>query len=692
MTATLSAIASAIISATGLVNIDNGLIRREIDITDKHIVTSSYVLSENGTIFARGGREFSFILDGRSYDGFSEWEDIKAVTTGDSTSISMKLHGKNLSVEILYCTHPGFPGISKHITFRNTGRHRDLCLEAVDIESLLSSLSPIESWVMRQYARYKALGTYIGNWDDPLIVVHDNSKDMGIAIGNEALGVLKRTAVFEDGKSICAGLTRPGDTYPFRRWLHPGEEWTSPDVFTVLYENCRDPYHIVNTSVADYVRKHSGVRIERIEHKPMCVYNTWTPFGRNIDEKMIYELADAAAECGIEEFVIDDGWSINLDFNPERPEYLGDWVVDTAKFPNGLKPVFNHIKSLGMKPGLWISLATADKSSRVFREHQDWFVKDRDGRPTDLHNEDSHSSTACFGTDWYDYMKEKILFLNREYGLAYVKLDLAILVSAYVWDTARTGCYAKDHPLHKDRQESFDVTYRRCMQLFDELHSEAPDLFIDCTFETAGKFQLMDYGIAMHAEGNWLSNVGQSAPVGSLRVRNLAWGRTPALPPTSLVIGNLPMDDERFDLNIKSLAGTLPILLGDPRLLSKEQRREFRSWADWLRKMEEKHSYMSFRQDLPGFGEPQEGCWDGWARINTDSKSGGIAGVFRQGAKEESRTVVIPGLAPDRTYIVKKGCKGETVISASGQELADKGFTVTLPREYDGELFEITLQ
>jgi hypothetical protein len=35
---------------------------------------------------------------------------------------------------------------------------------------------------------------------------------------------------------------------------------------------------------------------------------------------------------------------------------------------------------------------------------------------------------------------------------------------------------------------------------------EIPDLFIDCTFEAAGRLQLMDYAIAKHADGNWLSN------------------------------------------------------------------------------------------------------------------------------------------------------------------------------------------
>jgi|GEM_PF-3095071 alpha-galactosidase len=37
---------------------------------------------------------------------------------------------------------------------------------------------------------------------------------------------------------------------------------------------------------------------------------------------------------------------------------------------------------------------------------------------------------------------------------------------------------------------------------------------------------------------------------------------------------------------------------------------------------------MSYRQDLANFGEPMEGHWDGYQRINFDTKSGGIIGVL----------------------------------------------------------------
>ena len=294
------------------------------------------------------------------------------------------------------------------------------------------------------------------------------------------------------------------------------------------------------------------------------------------------------------------------------------------------------------------------------------------------------------GTDWYDYIRDVILHFVNDYGLAYLKLDLAIVTSAYVFDDEHTGCYATDHPFHRDHEESYDVIYSRAMSLFDELHEKAPDLYIDCTFETAGKIQLMDYGIAKHADGNWLSNVNGWSSNANLRVRNLAWGRSPALPATSLVIGNLMMDREDHILALKSLAGTLPIMLGDPRELSDEERKEFRSWTDWLKNLEEQHHFMSFRQDLPGFGEPAVGFWDGFARVNVDTKSGGIVGVFRENAAESSRTVTVRDLDPESKYDIYQGPGRKKVATLTGKELEEKGFVVHLEKRKDGELFEIT--
>lgn len=359
-----------------------------------------------------------------------------------------------------------------------------------------------------------------------------------------------------------------------------------------------------------------------------------------------------------------------------------------------MKPTFDYIKSIGMKPGLWISIGSATPDAKVYKEHPEWAVKSKDGKPGNLHQGSANKDfvTFCFGTDWVDYIKNKVLSLVKDYGLAYAKLDFAIVTSAYVNDDAISGCYATDHPFHKDHNESFIVIYERLLKLFDGLHAKAPDLFIDCTFETAGKLQLMDYAIAQHAEGNWLSNVEQPYPTGPLRVRHLAWWRSPALPSSSLVIGNLQMNEETFEFSLKSLIGSLPIVLGDPRKIPAEKRAVIKKWSVWMQEMQKKYDYMSYRKDLPGFGEPTEGMWDGWMRLNTETMAGGIIGVFRQGAPDEKRTVVLKDLLPDRIYSVRLAPDGKEIISAKGIILMEKGFEVILSDKYDGNIYEVGMK
>ena len=690
--------------------IGNGSVMRKINFSPSGEISSvSYrlVAGKSGIEFiAPRSHEFSIVVNDKLYTGLNSWKVAGIEKTDDSTGgsgASVRLlplnSGSAFEVKLTYLLYPGLPAVRKQLTVINTGND-PLKVEEIDVEALrLARMVPHNSWIYRQYARYKHLGPYVGDCNDPLIIVHHQDSRRGIAIGNEAIGVIKRTACFEDGRSITAGFTHRNQEFPFRKWVEKGQQFTTPFVFTLLYDGHDDPSWALNVTVPDLVRRHLGIRVNELKKKPMFVYNTWYPFYHNINDSLVYSLIKAAAECGAEEFIIDDGWQTNLNAKSEKDRLLyGDWAINERKFPDGLRPVFDSVKMMGMRPGMWISLAAAQPGSEPFTAHPEWFVRDAKGRLTNLHEEinygmnlETQPYTACMGTDWKDYIKEKILFCVKEYGLAYAKLDFAVVCSAYQFNQELTGCHATDHPYHKDREESYYILYQRVMELFDELHAEAPDLFIDCTFETAGKLQLMDYGIARYAEGNWLSNVQHPTPLGPLRVRNLAWGRTPALPATSLVIGNLALDHPLRLFCFQSLAGTLPIMLGDPRQLKPAERKEMKDWSDWLRSVEQRHGYSEYRQDLPGYGEPAEGFWDGFARINTETQSGGLVGIFRQGTAEKSRTITLPYLNASTLYAIRQAPNGKVVAKMTGADLEQKGFQVTLKEPYQGMLYEIVM-
>ena len=685
-----------------VLELNNGSVSREIRISEGVFFSSRLSMTDTERNYIRESREFAFTVNGKPADGHSGWELLGSEEISDDRSgrgIKVVLAGKDgldgLQLEVNYMLYPELPLVRKWIGFENTGSE-DLMVESVNVEDLATDLSHVHTVVLHNYARMKHIGRYTGNWHDPVVVLHHQSDRMGMAVGNEAPGILKRTTYHTADNNIEAGLTHPGQDFPFRKWLGPGESWESPRTFICLYRDTDDGFAVVDGPVNDFVRKHMVPQIVQREDKPVFVYNTWNPFRTFVSDSLVRDVARAAAECGIKEFIIDDGWQVNSGSETSPDAWgnnYGDWNVDEEKFPGGFDPTFQYIRSLGMKPGIWMSIGSATEDAAVYLEHPEWFVKNMNGEPGNIHSVyDADFHTSCFGTGWVEHIRDLIIHMSKEYGLAYTKLDFAIAASAYVNDPAISGCYATEHPYHRDHQESYIVIYERLLALFDQLHMACPDLFIDCTFETAGKLQLMDYAIANHADGNWLSNFEEPSPTGPLRIRQMAWWRSPALPASSLVIGNTPMDDPGFEFALKSLIGTLPIVLGDPRKIPGEERARIRQWSLWMQEMQERYDYMSYRRDLPGFGEPREGAWDGWMRINNDTNKGGIIGIFRHGALEESRQVVVKGLSPEREYVVRQAPGSKEIHQASGAELMHEGFRVGIPGQYDGKIFEIALK
>ncbi|MDP4131625.1 MAG: alpha-galactosidase [Bacteroidota bacterium] len=682
--------------------LDNGVVRRELVLEENKIITRSLKLKGDDLNFDTGeSGEFSFALNDENYDGSSGWQLAsmkpgKDDQHGDGVVVNLNGTGnlKGIGLAITYLLYPDLPVIRKQIQISNQTA-KEIKLESVDVEKLRLGFSYVESVVYTNYGRQKHLGTYIGNWDDPLLAIHSYSNNAGILLGNEAPGVLKRIDYATLGDNADIGLTHSNDLYPFRKYIRPGESWTSPRVFLIPYIKSSNPWRAMNNELSSFERKYMGLRIFETSNRPEFMYNNYRPFGSDISDTLLISLAKAAASSGIRQFEVDCGWHTTAGNIGKKIEWIdntGDWIIDKIKFPNGLKPVFDTIRRLGMEPGLWISVGSAASASAVFKQHPEWAVQDEQGHPADLHSTyENDLHTMCFGTGWKNYIQAKILELVKDLGLRFIKVDLTVVTSAYFNEINKSGCYAKNHPDHKDREESFWVIYNNLFNLFDALHKQAPDLYIDCTFETEGKLQLIDYAFLEHAEGNWLTNIGEPFPIGAYRVRDLTWWKSPAVPASSLIIGNLTMDNPDFVNELKTLIGSFPIVLGDPRELSAKKRAEIKRWGDWISAVKHKYQYDLYRQDLPGFAEPVEGGWDGWSRINTDTKKGGIIGIFKQGSLDNTRIVSVPGLEYNRQYQIKLAPNQTPVISMSGKDLAEKGFPVKMDQPYDGKLYEIEM-
>lgn len=180
--------------------------------------------------------------------------------------------------------------------------------------------------------------------------------------------------------------------------LQPAEIRLAPDA------EHRSPQVLFVHSAAglDGVSARLHRRLRARAHHPSSprpvVLNTWEAVYFEHDLARLRALAETAASIGVERFVLDDGW-----FGGRR-DYrrgLGDWVVSDEVWPDGLGPLFDAVRGLGMQVGLWVEPEMVNVDSDLVRAHPDWLLGPVAVRPwrhqqlLDLTNPDAWAHLLC---------------------------------------------------------------------------------------------------------------------------------------------------------------------------------------------------------------------------------------------------------------------------------------------------------
>lgn len=129
--------------------------------------------------------------------------------------------------------------------------------------------------------------------------------------------------------------------------------------------------------------------------RPLMGWSSWNTFCVNISEDIITSVADAMATNGLKEagytFVnIDDGFFYGRDKN-------GKLRIHPVRFPNGLKPVVDHIHSLGMKAGIY-SDAGSDTCGSMWSN-------DPAGKGSGMYGHEVEDCRFFFGEMDFDFIK-----------------------------------------------------------------------------------------------------------------------------------------------------------------------------------------------------------------------------------------------------------------------------------------------
>ncbi|GGJ53719.1 alpha-galactosidase [Deinococcus roseus] len=208
--------------------------------------------------------------------------------------------------------------------------------------------------------------------------------------------------------------------WDFEWTLKPGESFETP---TSLAGYTNQGFGAASRNLHQHLRgqlPHPGLTRK-------VLYNSWEATTFDVTVEGQSALAEVAARMGIELFVMDDGW---FQGRHQDTAALGDWWPDAQKFPDGLNPLIEKVKGLGMDFGLWVEPEMVNPNSTLYRAHPDW-VYHFEGR---ARNEARNQLILNLGrTDVQDHLIALLDDLLSKHDISFIKWDFNRYVSEPGW-------------------------------------------------------------------------------------------------------------------------------------------------------------------------------------------------------------------------------------------------------------------
>lgn len=262
---------------------------------------------------------------------------------------------------------------------------------------------------------YESLRGSVAHVGSPYFIIH---KDANETSGDVYFGALAYSGNFKVVAeqtpyrylNVLIGIN---DT-DFAWTLHAGESFLTPSVYAGY---SGEGFEAMSNRMSVFARRHVMPK-ETADEELRVLYNSWeaTYFDVTCEKQMA--LAKKAASVGTELFVVDDGWFGERDGDHRG---LGDWYVNPQKFPEGLKPLIDCVKELGMDFGIWIEPEMVNEDSALYRAHPDWIYR-YETRPV-LEGRYQYMLDLT-NPEVLSYIIEEIDRLLRENDISYIKWDM----------------------------------------------------------------------------------------------------------------------------------------------------------------------------------------------------------------------------------------------------------------------------
>lgn len=357
--------------------------------------------------------------------------------------------------------------------------------------------------------------------------------------------------------------------FPGEISLEQNEELSTPWVYATA---ATDGLNGMSRQFHQYVRHHI-LRFPQGKTRPVHL-NIWEGVYFDHDPEHIVAMAKAAAEMGVERFIIDDGWFIGRD---DDFGGLGDWYLDERKYPNGLTPIVKAVKDLGMQFGIWVELEMINEPTHLFKRHPDWLLQ---VEGYDQPAERNQFVLDLCNPEVFDYLTERMDWLLGNHDIDYVKWDMnrRIVQGAHQGKAAVTK-----------QTEAF---YRLC----DLLSRKYPQVEFEACSSGGGR---IDYEVLKRSQRFWTSDDNDALERQTIQ-RGFSYFYPPEIMGAHIGGFHCHTTYRKLDANFRGLTalfGHMGVEL-DPVKEGEEERKNFAKYIALYKSLRDLlHSGTAFRLD-----------------------------------------------------------------------------------------------
>ena len=221
--------------------------------------------------------------------------------------------------------------------------------------------------------------------------------------------------------------------------------------------------------------------------------NSWEGVYFDINEEGMAQMMKDIASMGGELFVMDDGWFGDKYPRANDSSSLGDWTVDTAKLPHGIKGLTDEAKKNGIKFGIWIEPEMTNSKSRLYEEHPEYIIK-ADKRDIVEGRGGTQLVLDLANPKVQDLVFSVVDTLMTKYPeIDYIK-----------WDANAPVMQHGSQYLTRDNQSHLYIDYHKGFEkTLDRIRAKYPDLTIQACASGGGR---ANWGILPHFDEFWVSD------------------------------------------------------------------------------------------------------------------------------------------------------------------------------------------